>query len=363
MNERAHQIAAALDALEIIHHQYAAMFTFTIPHTKQMTCEDTLSILKDAWRLFTRSGRSKSNKYHINKDGSRYDYKVPSAPYAKMRVELNSTHNVRVYEVTYGENSWHPHIHALYWFPRENFNKITDYESDLEKYWFKCAKNASVKFFSRKWNDNDKATAFVDSLYGYDGKPNSRGYYGFTISKNRDGTPRKIESSYYVSGWSGDRELTNMRHKKAHDGHYAVFQLLEEAKAAKDWESACKWLGLYTEYALATKGSRRVFFSARSGITQIIKDWREQQKQREIHSKKKDTPRTQTVVFWFTSEEWYILSLFEIVYGVEIKAAILERARLPDATTQIEQLLADHGLNGIKAKPAHENQHIFEVAA
>lgn len=360
MTERAHQIAAAIEALDKIYHQSATMITFTIPHTKNMTCADTFEILKATWRRFTHAGTNKSLKTHTHKDGSIYTYTSTRGVYCKMRSELGSVHNVRVYEFTYGENSWHPHIHALYWFPEENFDKVVDYEDEMAKHWFACAREQSLKYWSRKWNDKEKAAAYVDSLFSYDGKPNSRGYYGLTISKTSDGKPRKIESSYYVSGWTGDKELTNMRTKKAHTGHYSVFQLLEEAKAAKTWEEACTWLSLYTEYAYATKGARRVFFSARTGIHEIIKQWRDREKETII--KKKDTHPTRKVVFWFTNEEWFTISCFEIIYKIDVRSTILEKARLPDATKQIENALKSFGLN-IKAKPRHRFQDVFEVAA
>ena len=154
MGEKGARIAAAIDALAKWEKLYPMMITFTLPHTSKMSCNETYTILLNTWHRFMRDGKrtqkrtytlktsigetqnksykngkgngtkSKFDKRSVGKAGETREYIVHSSIWSKFRTELNIKHFVRSYEFTWGENSWHPHIHALFWTHEKNFKKF-----------------------------------------------------------------------------------------------------------------------------------------------------------------------------------------------------------------------------------------------
>lgn len=368
MARRGARIAAAIDALSSLYKQSAAMFTFTIPHRKSQPLYEVFDILQATWRRFIKSSKSSKKRKYTRKDtGENVTYEIQNSEFCRLRSSHDNIYSVRVYEVTYGKAyGWHPHIHALYWFPNEKFNSITEREELIAKYWQSCARAEYLKYYrARKdtmFNGDDAAVVkFVDSVF----RPSEiEKHFGFYISKNPDGTPRKVTSSAYLSGWSGDAELTKVTAKKARTGHYSVFQLLDEAKAAKTWDDAKPWLALFTEYAYATRGHRRINWS-RPNPNKIIDAWIKKHGDPLITKKKDTRPIKKTVVYWFSADEWYSVVHFDRICGedIDLVSLILERARLPNASEQIDQLLLSLGLCGMMKWYPHPEQSRYEYAA
>ena len=132
MAQKAGDIACAIDALATWYKLRPMMITFTLPHTANMTCQETYNILLQTWRRFTKggSGRTKTkyvlkktagesqNKSYGKADGTKnkfdkravgtagevktYEKKVIVAEF---KDELQIKHVVRSYEFTWGENS------------------------------------------------------------------------------------------------------------------------------------------------------------------------------------------------------------------------------------------------------------------
>lgn len=342
MAAKSTRIAAAIDALAD-QNQYAVMFTFTMPHLAFMSCAESFQILKTAWRLFVRgANKGYVTRKHKLQDGTVTQYKIRNSEYGVLREELNIRHCVRVYEFTHGKNGWHPHVHMLVWIPKNNFDKVTDYESNLNKAWMHALK-VKAKQYWREQNPNmsdDDIDAKAEALFA-----RSANHPGFTISKNPDGTPRRTTSSQYISGWQAHEELTRTDLKKARNGHLTPHQIMDNALAAKTADERDKWLALYTEYAIATRGSRRVEIS-NSGLNKIIDAWLTANPEvTYIEKKTMSNPTAANIVCWFNANQWwYICNCIEPeVY--DIRATILELARLPDGKAQIEQLLLSYDLN------------------
>lgn len=342
------KIACAIDALATNYKQYAVMITFTLPHTKQMSCWESLEILRTTWRQFARKGMTKVHRKHTCKDGTQKTYDISTNAYNAMRSELGIKHIVRVFEITYGENGWHPHIHALFWVPEKDFNKIVDYEERLLDAWWNAAKNNALKFYG------DQKT--VDELYADYKKHPKTGHKSVFISRNENGTPRKQESSYYVVGWSGDFELANTKVKTARtDNHYSPNQILQ--MAYENPEEREHWLKIYDEYAEATTGQKRVQFSL-SGINDIIKEW--QHSNQYINTLKKKFTDRETgawrVVIWFTEEQWSNITAVEDHCLI---AEILTLARLDNGKQLITDMLIKFGIN-VSGNKRHPNQDELE---
>jgi|GEM_PF-787837 len=385
MAQKAGDIACAIDALATWFKLRPMMITFTLPHISSMSCEETYTILRNTWRRFTKDGNKKQKrKYTLKttigetrnksydkeylltnrKTGQRVwrktgtkneffqgsvgtageirEYTVSTSKWATFRDELKIKHSVRVYEFTWGENSWHPHIHALFWTHENNFSKIPQYEPDILDYWWKCAKSEALKLYNQK-NPDKKAEnqIFVDTLFSEWRKTPNGEHRSLYISKDDNGAIRKISSSMYLCGWGGDAELTaSVNIKEAKDGHYTPFQMLE--LAYKDATQREKWLNLFIEYAQTTFNHRRVEFSTHSGLRQIINRWKKTEQYITAYKKKsqkKSDSGKWKIIYWFTSQQWKQICFLDNYTDNEIRQLILEYAMLENAKDLINDLL------------------------
>lgn len=352
-------IACAIDALSTWYNQKAFMVTFTIPHYAYMSCAESFAVLKDTWRRFSRQGNHKGRKSsytlklssgekntrggnaRVNSlKGDVVHYIKGNDPYGAFREDLLITHNVRVYEFTYShENGWHPHLHVLFWVPKQNWNKVLAYEDNLVARWWICLEQALVKVWHTEFMRNKPVELLKELAKRYCAdwkKAPITGHKAVYFSRNKDGSLKQTCSSLYISGWGGDAETSAEINKKSSEGHYTPFQILENAMSDK--EHSNMWFGLYTEYAKATRSSRRVEFSSRSGLTKIIDKWKQTQKYIETFQKK-STQKAQEfkTVYWFSKEQWYDVCVLDETNNVIETLLILARA--PDAKQSIELYL------------------------
>ena len=368
MSDKGTDIACAIDALVQNYNQYAFMATFTLPHTKRMSAADSFFILKDTWRLFTRAGNGTSHlskkytvksdvgdkrrnnkssyrKTHISDDVKKGDvvvYQLKSnEPYGQFRRELGITHWVKVYEFTYSEeNGWHPHIHLLMWVPKHNFDKVLKYRESLLQHWWDSAKKAALNYWNKinpdKKEENAKSVEEYYSEWRKSPKDGHRSVY-FSVDKNGKLIPQK--SSFYITGWSSNHEMTGLSTKVTKkEGHYTPFQLI--GLAMNNPSQKDKWMSLFLEYATVTRGSRRVEFSSQSGIRKIINKWKQTEAYTNYLKKKAMGKGTKPwkVVCWFTRKQWFNICLLDWDYDHEIKATLLKMARAPDKHKAFDEI-------------------------
>lgn len=411
MANKGTDIACAIDALATWYKQKAAMITFTLPHDKYMSCEDSYQILMGTWRMFTRAGKTKSqtvkytlksdvnrenksfgktyesvayrtsertgnrikngtaknkgtanqfDKRAVGKAGEERTYEINKDIWAKVRVDLGLEHFVKVYEFTYGENGWHPHIHMLAWFPQENLQRITEFEDAVLDRWWHCAKFQALKYYKQKYPDKvDYYKERIETVYADYKKAPADGHRSVYISKDKKGRVIPQESSHYITGWSGNMELTgSCNAKHAQEGHYTPFQMVEMACAnAAETE---KWMPLFIEYAVTVFKHRRVEFSSQSGIAKIIAKWKESEEYVRMLKKKvtETGARPWKVVTWFSKEQWYNLCDWDTTTDEDIRTTILELARAPDAWQKIAEYVWRFGV--VANAHAHRSQHEFE---
>lgn len=352
-------IACALDALATWYHQKAFMVTFTIPHYAYMSCAESFAVLKETWRRFTRQGNRKGRTAYYTlklsvgekntrggrakKDGRKGDvvtYVKGNDPYGAFREDLFITHNIRVYEFTYSrENGWHPHLHVLFWVPKENWNKVMAYEDKLVARWWICLEQALVKVWHEQFMKNKPIELLRELAKNYCAdwkKAPITGHKAVYFSRNKDGTLKQTKSSHYISGWGGEAETSAEINKKSANGHYTPFQILENAMSDKEHSDV--WFGLYAEYAKATRSSRRVEFSSRSGITKIIDKWKQTEKYIETFQKKSIQKAQEfKTVYWFSKEQWFNISVSD--ERTNVIESLLILARAPDPVQSIELYL------------------------
>ena len=355
MSQKGRRIASALDALKA-QNQSAFMLTLTLPHTNNMSCDLTFEILRETWRMFSKVKKAEPKTYvlrtsKVGKKGEVRTYNLKTNnPYTQLRDECEMKHHVRVYEFTYGNRGWHPHIHALFWVPNKHWKKILDYEEKLLDRWWFCAKRVVLKRLNKlhpeKEADNKK---FVETFYA-DWRKQPQGHKALYLSKDENGNLIKQKSSFYLMGWNkkwgADAETAGLAYKKAKEGHYTVHQIYEQAYKAETTEERNKWLKLYEDYALATVKHRRVEWS-NSGVTQIIDAWEKTHDTIETLKKKGILKEAELrVVCWFNRPQWSkICSLEFDKDGPEIKANILHLARMPNGKECIEQYLLQYDID------------------
>lgn len=333
MAKKATDIACAIDALSKWHNQSAIMITFTLPHWRFASCKDTLTILSQAWRMFSRAGNRAGFGKYTRKDGTIAI--KGKAPFGKFRQDLNITHSIKVYEVTWSEaNGWHPHIHALYWVPNKNWDKILQYEKELSDYWWHCCKFCGERYL--KAAHPEQYEKYFQAVYNDNKKSKHASLW---ISKDH-GKPIKQKSSMYIAGWSADAEMCGGHKTKKGNvddngvKHYSMHELIEEAYDMREFPSVSnKFLKLYCEYAAATRTRRRVEFSSRSGITKIISKWKMSQTYMESVKKKlaEKPQKDWRVVVWFDQYQWSIIcnedGLFDKVLEMAVANDIIAARR------------------------------------
>ena len=376
MAQKGNDIACAIDAMAKWYKQYACMITFTLPHTKFMSCEDTLKILKLTWRHFVRAGNKgkKISNYTLKLSvgeenhrggkatgmkGDVHTYAKSAGAYGELRENLEIKHSIRVYEFTWGENGWHPHIHALFWIPKNKFDSVVDYENRLVDFWWHCAKYQAKKYYEKKGDTN--AAACVDEFYTDWKKITVDGHKSVYISKDKNNKPVKQQSSHYISGWSGNHELTGLSIKTAHEGHLTPFEILEKSYAAylvDDTAEAKKWADLFLEYARTTLGSRRAEYS-KSGLTDIIKKYKQTEEYTTVLKKKfTDKAKDWHVVCWFSKQQWSEIFLMNQYEDGKLIKNILESAIKENAREELSLLLEEYDIKLIEHEHPLERQII-----
>jgi len=367
MGEYANRIACALDALYKNERLQACMITFTMPHNRYMSCEDSIQILKRTWNYFALKGQVHKN-YTI-KRGPRAGQKVVyqldglTGKWATFKHELGIKHFIKVYEFTWGpHNGWHPHIHLLAWVPKKNFSQLLKYEQGLRDSWWHALKRQATNYWLSKCPEADAdtknlITEEIRTYYNsYQALPQPPVY----ISKE-NGKPVVQKSARYICGWGADSELAGQFNKHAAAGHFNPQQLLEEAYNNPNKRKY--YLDIYTEYALATFSKRRVAFS-NTGLNKIIDDYKKTNDYILLFKKKFTDLATgiqrQKIVAWFNESQWLQICFYEDTTRPYIKAEILSLARAPNAleliTNYLMLLEIDISKNG-----KHPRQEHFET--
>lgn len=142
----------------------------------------------------------------------------------KLWADIGCIGTVRAWEVTHGQNGWHPHFHILL-FVQSSLD-LDYYKARFFAVWFNCCRLA--------------------------GLPEPSFSHGVRLD---DGSKA---SNYVAKGmWGLDREMTKGHMKKAKNGGFSPFDLLRNYLYDRDKQSAA----LFIEYFKAFKGKRQLVWS------------------------------------------------------------------------------------------------------
>lgn len=310
MQKYSKRIAAALDALK--NQGYAAtMFTLTVFHTAQQSCEDTYFLLRKAWELMDKQKTWRRKK----KDGTYY---VNCGNWSRFYNEFNFNHHVKTLEVTYGKHGWHPHIHMLIWFKKEDLQKVADWEQRLNDEWAKCTDKAAQILYK----NNPKQYEVRKFLESKETRDDAQ-HLGLHISKTESGKIKEWSSGDYLCGWGGENELTGLGMKTAKNDNMTPFQILEKAYELErtDIIKSHRLLELYMHFAWVVIKNRisRIAFS-RTGLKKIISNWLQTETYKEALKKKKEYLNLKPFrnIAWFTSKQWSDICNSDNIYLIPL---------------------------------------------
>ena len=201
---RAEQIAEGLRAW-LAQGNYVFAITLTMPHEFGMDLAPLFDCIMKSWE-------------GVLSGGARRRFWEAQSVFG----------TIRAFDLTYGKNGWHPHLHNLIFIENTGQDKA-QLEKDVREY------------FETRWSQSVENQGF--------GKVN--------VEKGVDVRPVKDEAGIgtYVSKVSF--ELTRSDKKEAKKGGLNQWQLLREARTTGDAQQIALW----KEYVLASKGRRCIEWS------------------------------------------------------------------------------------------------------
>lgn len=323
MRKYSTRIAAALDALRE-KGLAATMFTLTIFHTAMMDCEESFFLLRKAWEIMDKQKTWRRKK----KDGSYY---VNAGIWSQFHNEFQFTHHVKTLEVTYGSHGWHPHIHMLIWFKKDDLQKLADWEEKLNECWADAIDKAAKILYK----NNQKSYEVRKFLESKTDRADSQ-HLGLHISKVTEGKNagkiKEWKSGDYLCGWGGNNELTGLGMKLAHNDNMTPFQMLEKA-AELETTDICqsnRLLELYLHFAWTVLKNRilRIQFS-RTGLKAIIDTHLQTEKFKAVLKKKKESLKLKAFqnIAWFSSKQWQDICSLDNPYFIPL---LKHFAKVPD---------------------------------
>lgn len=142
-------------------------------------------------------------------------------PYTKIMEQLEVVGTIRTFEITWGRNGWHPHVHILVFYRNSVVFPMLEFQ--LFILWQRaCSANGLL----------------------------TKERYGLTI---QDGG----QADDYITKWGVDQEMTKSHIKKGRDDSLTPFDFLRKYIETEDK----KFLNLFSEYAAALKGKSQLFWS------------------------------------------------------------------------------------------------------
>jgi len=199
---------------------HCTMVTLTFSHSSRDKLDDLLLSLGKATQMFSR--------------GKRFD---------NFRREIGLIGRIRAFEITYGQNGWHPHIHLLLMHSKEiDPWDREDVRDKLYDMWEgACAKNGLQTSYEHGLKVDDAAEASQ-----YIGK------WGDIMDKP----------------WGTDSEMTKANIKKGRAGSMTPFDFLRAVIEDGDLQYEDK----FREYAAATKGKQQLVWSPGLKAKYLIDD-------------------------------------------------------------------------------------------
>lgn len=200
--KRREELKQAVNRWKTAHQGSIQLLTLTFSHSRFESLKSLLERQKKAYKIFLQMSKVQA-----------------------ILKKMGVVHKIRSFEVTYGDNGWHPHFHVLM------FNKYILVSNELKKslseLWIKSCIRAGLSAPSMQ--------------------------HGLDI---RDGK----YASQYVSKWGLEHEMTKGHMKKGKNNSVTPFDLLQLSFEDEDLFDK-KPSKLFQEFAISVKGSRQLVWS------------------------------------------------------------------------------------------------------
>lgn len=231
--ERRRGIATAISQHMAHENGLVVMVTLTAQHSKSDDVKALRQSMTARWRK-VRSGRIVQ----------------------EMDKSCGMVGGVRVFEVTNGENGWHPHFHILLFF-RPVDDDANEYLKRIDRY---CA------YVVDRWL----------SFCASDGNGAQRQGQDWQYAASPE------EAGEYVTKWGPDWEMTHGHLKKGNLGGRSPWQILMDIRDYNRQED----IALFQQYAIAFKGAKQLnwFGSVREEIEKADTDTEVSEKNEEENS-------------------------------------------------------------------------------
>lgn len=201
--KRRAELTDALNKWKTVHSGNVLLLTLTFSHSVTESLRSLLERQKRAYKRFFEN----------------------SKVVARMKV-LGVEHKIKAFEVTYGQNGWHPHNHVLL-LTNHELRDFQEEREELSKLWIQCCVKSGLNAPSME--------------------------HGLDI---RDGT----YAEKYVSKWGLEHEMTKGHVKQGRNGSLTPFDLLQYSMVEASMNGRTL-SSLYQEYGVATKGARQLVWS------------------------------------------------------------------------------------------------------
>lgn len=228
--ERNADIQHALRAWTADENHAVSLVTFTVRHRKHNRLRTVWDTVADAWKGVTSGAAWKAEQREHGAPTARIQNRGKS----KGRIILaRRIMVIRVFEVTYGRNGWHVHVHAL----------LLHHASVDEK----ALKLLAGQMFTR-W----KAVCVDRGL----GAPSLR--HGVDAKRLRGDVAAALGDYFTKAAYRGSHEVTHGMHdKKARHGNRTPFQILADVVAKGEVDDLDTW----HEWERGSKGRRQIAWS------------------------------------------------------------------------------------------------------
>lgn len=188
---------------------YVYMITLTNSHNASHSLE------------FQREGQKKAMKRFFEGRTS-----------ASLMQRLGKRYHITNYEVTLGQNGWHPHHHILVFSDKKLDDDFFQLRDDMARHWINCCKKSGLPLPSMEHG--------LDLVFGK--------------------TAQQVVSQYLCK-WGVEHEMTKGHIKKGKEGGLTPFDLLAKADYLDEPIHGRKPSQWFREFAMAFKGARQLMWS------------------------------------------------------------------------------------------------------
>jgi hypothetical protein len=258
------------------------LLTLTVPHYSHTDIKQLKKDLKKAYSKFFKGVRASKDMFE------------------RWRIK----HYISCFEITHGENGFHPHYHVLLFVPYSlGINSHVGMEDDMYKVWKDCCLKSGLDEPSKK--------------------------HGLHLQAGN-------KAGSYVAKWGLEHEMTKGHVKQGKKDSRTPFDILRSYDTTQDENEAEKEARLFRLYYFAFKGQRQLNWS--KGLKKLVSKSEEKTDQEIVD----DTDNVAEMLFKLDIEMWHAIRSQR--KQAELLIAVVEDQTLKKPMEIVRQCLADQSM-------------------